>query len=175
MKELLTPSLSPDDNNRQRRYALGLWFIFLVCIMWTGSSVCAQYLYSELDFESPFLMTYIGVCLFAFILPVKYFTDNVGMTADPCSQTIWTDNDDEGTPYFNCGKTNDPNIDDLITVRAFEPILRHEGDNWNHGKHLFAALHIAPVMFIANWVRRAMIMFARKMLTKISHMNLISR
>lgn len=143
--------LTTVPDTRQRRYVLGLIFIFLVSIIWTASSVCAQYLYSELEFESPFLMTYIGVCLFSLILPAKYCTDYFGITQDNCSESLYYSSDHEIHSQVQGGMDR-RNPNELVTVRTFDSLLRHKGDKWNHGKHFFAALHIAPVMFIANWV-----------------------
>jgi solute carrier family 35 protein F5 len=33
--------------------------------------------------------------------------------------------------------------------------LNHKGPHWNHSKHIFVAMHIAPVLFIANWLFNA--------------------
>ena len=52
--------------------------------------------------------------------------------------------------------------DDAMTVTsqystsvstAFD--LNHPGRHWNHMKHIFVAIHIAPVLFIANWLFNA--------------------
>lgn len=54
-------------------YATGLVFIGLVAIIWAASSVFLQYLYTSDHahaFHSPFLVTYIGVSLFALWLPI---------------------------------------------------------------------------------------------------------
>lgn len=60
-------SLSPS-------YALGLLFIVLVAIIWAASSVLTQFLYKgHYQFDSPFLLTYIGVSLFTLWLPAKCF------------------------------------------------------------------------------------------------------
>ena len=59
-----------------RSYALGLTFIVVVTIIWTASSITVQYLYKDLSFHSPFLLTYIGVSLFTLWLPVKMATES---------------------------------------------------------------------------------------------------
>ena len=50
-------------------YALGLAFILLVVLIWTFASILVQYLYQHQDFDSPFLLTYIGTALFIVLLP----------------------------------------------------------------------------------------------------------
>jgi solute carrier family 35, member F5 len=61
-------------------YLLGLFFIVIVAILWSASSVVCQFLYSSNDdddnstkFHSPFLVTYIGVSLFSLWLPYHAF------------------------------------------------------------------------------------------------------
>ena len=52
-------------------YALGLCFIFLVSIIWAAASIMVQYLYQNLDFDSPFLLTYICSSLFIVFIPMR--------------------------------------------------------------------------------------------------------
>jgi len=52
-------------------YALGLFFIFCVSIIWTVASVVIQYIYQEHQFNSPYLITYIGTSLFTVLLPTR--------------------------------------------------------------------------------------------------------
>mmetsp|Transcript_27318 Transcript_27318/g.40382 ORF Transcript_27318/g.40382 Transcript_27318/m.40382 type:complete len:442 (+) Transcript_27318:124-1449(+) len=53
-------------------YNLGLTYILLVSIIWSAASILVQYLYGA-DFNSPFLLTYIGTSLFIVFIPVKLF------------------------------------------------------------------------------------------------------
>ena len=50
-------------------YIQGLVFIFLVALIWAGSSILVQSLYTDFSFDSPFLLTYIGSSLFTLWLP----------------------------------------------------------------------------------------------------------
>ena len=61
-----------------RAYALGLVFIVLVAFIWAGSSVLTQYLYTNDSFDSPFLLTYIGVSLFTLWLPTHFVMEWMG-------------------------------------------------------------------------------------------------
>ena len=54
---------------RSGGYALGLLFILFVALLWSGSSVLVQYIYSDLTFDSPFFVTYISNVLFSLYLP----------------------------------------------------------------------------------------------------------
>jgi solute carrier family 35 protein F5 len=53
----------------QMKYGLGLVFIVLVALIWALSSVMVQYMYNAYAFDSPFLLTYIGVSLFTWPCP----------------------------------------------------------------------------------------------------------
>lgn len=188
-------------DRRRRRYALGIFFIFLVSAIWVASSVCSQFLYTERNFDSPFLVTYIGVCLFAFILPVKWCTDKIGITRDTTclsgALTKCTSPIDEcsvvSDSYENMEDMSDDeqrvsqtkqnrqkskvelqgeqqegeNNNDYIEVNsdsisgdwianvksAFD--LNPSGRHWNHSRHMFVAMNIAPVLFVANWLFNA--------------------
>jgi solute carrier family 35 protein F5 len=50
-------------------WALGVFFIVLVAAFWAGSSVLTQYIFDNLSFNEPFVLTYIGTSLFMIFLP----------------------------------------------------------------------------------------------------------
>mgnify|MGYP000042658210 CR=1 FL=1 len=58
-------------------YTLGLFFILLVSLIWSAASILVQFLYTKESFDSPFLLTYIGVSLFTILLPTKVAMDQV--------------------------------------------------------------------------------------------------
>jgi solute carrier family 35 protein F5 len=66
------------------KYGLGLFYILLVALIWALSSVLVQYMYNAYAFDSPFLLTYIGVSLFTWPLPMKYITNKL---IEPCFQS----------------------------------------------------------------------------------------
>ena len=53
-------------------YTLGLFFILCVSLIWSAASILVQFLYTKQRFDSPFLLTYIGVSLFTILLPTKF-------------------------------------------------------------------------------------------------------
>lgn len=53
-------------------YTLGLFFILCVSLIWSAASILVQFLYTKQSFDSPFLLTYIGVSLFTILLPTKF-------------------------------------------------------------------------------------------------------
>jgi len=52
-------------------YILGLTFIVLVSLIWSAASILVQFLYQNLNFNSPFLLTYIGSSLFVIFIPSR--------------------------------------------------------------------------------------------------------
>lgn len=53
-------------------YALGLFYIFLVAIIWSIASIIVQYVYQELNFDSPFIITYIGTGFLTILIPIHF-------------------------------------------------------------------------------------------------------
>lgn len=70
-------------SKRSASYALGLFFIFLVAIIWAGASVLIQHIYTDMHFESPFLLTFICTSLFSVYLPWTYLCVRLGWTKNP--------------------------------------------------------------------------------------------
>jgi hypothetical protein len=66
-----------------RGYSLGIVFIFIVAVIWAGASVLTQYIYTDLDFQSPFLVTYLSTTLFALYLPLWRLWIWLGYVTDP--------------------------------------------------------------------------------------------
>ena len=52
-------------------YALGIVFLVIVSLLWTVCSMIVAYLYHTQNFDSPFLLCYIGTSLFAVFLPTR--------------------------------------------------------------------------------------------------------
>eukprot|EP01031_Cornospumella_fuschlensis_P040091 gene40091-48855_t len=53
-------------------YTLGIGFIVLCAAIWAGASVLIQYIYEDLDFKSPFFLTYLAVTLLSAHIPFYY-------------------------------------------------------------------------------------------------------
>lgn len=64
------------------RWGFGIVLILVVAAIWAGSSVLTQYMYNDLDFKSPFFITYFSTTLFALYLPVWYISVYLGYTKD---------------------------------------------------------------------------------------------
>jgi solute carrier family 35 protein F5 len=131
-------------------YALGLFFIFLVSVIWAAASILVQYLYEEQSFDSPFLLTYIGTSLFTIFLPTNW---------------IWKRLCAAGSPRIGAGATTDyetvdsvemeiPVSPSLQTTTTTEPTTDPTPPRprkWTEHDHMRAAAKIAPVWFISNW------------------------
>lgn len=74
---------APSSSCRLGSYALGLLFIFLVSCSWAGASVLLQYIYQDLAFDSPFIITYVCTSLFAVYLPWVYACGRLGIGQNP--------------------------------------------------------------------------------------------
>ena len=59
-----------DAQRRRRDYALGLFFILCVGLLWSASSILVQWIYADLEFDSPFFVTYLSNLLFGLYLPL---------------------------------------------------------------------------------------------------------
>jgi solute carrier family 35, member F5 len=54
-----------------------------VACIWAGASVLIQYIYSDLSFESPFVLTFICTALFAVYLPGVLCLSRLGLAQNP--------------------------------------------------------------------------------------------
>ena len=59
-------------------YALGIIFLLIVSLLWTICSMVVQHLYHDMQFDSPFLVVYIGTSLFSVFLPIRLFYERSG-------------------------------------------------------------------------------------------------
>mmetsp|Transcript_10847 Transcript_10847/g.24034 ORF Transcript_10847/g.24034 Transcript_10847/m.24034 type:complete len:377 (-) Transcript_10847:307-1437(-) len=64
-------------------YTLGLVFILAVACIWAGSSVVIQHIYNDLDFRSPFLLTYLSNSLLVIYLPLWQVWIGLGLVKEP--------------------------------------------------------------------------------------------
>ena len=64
-------------------YTLGLLFIVLVAVIWAGSSVLIQYIYDDLDFNSPFMVTYLATTLLGLYIPLWQLWIILGFIKNP--------------------------------------------------------------------------------------------
>ena len=72
-----------DAQQRRRAYALGLFFILCVALLWSASSILVQWIYSDLEFDSPFFVTYLSNLLFGLYLPLWAGGASLGLVRNP--------------------------------------------------------------------------------------------
>ena len=59
-------------------FMLGIWMIIFVAVIWAASSVLLQYVFEDMDFKSPFLVTYVENSCFLIYLPLFYLYRSLG-------------------------------------------------------------------------------------------------
>jgi solute carrier family 35 protein F5 len=125
-------------NSSLTSYGLGLVFIVLVSLIWAAASILVQYLYTNQDFDSPFMLTYFGVSLFTVFLPLEWLQQKCKGQSSSISedyQSVSTDASDNGDDRNDHHPT-------LSTLAS---------EKWNTGDHMRAAAKIAPLWFISNY------------------------
>ncbi|GAX12674.1 solute carrier family 35, member F5 [Fistulifera solaris] len=145
-------------------YSLGLFFIVLVALIWTASSILVQYLYSEdVSFDSPFLLTYIGVSLFSLWLPTHSLLSawalqdrhtSIGVMEMSSSSHARQSYAVVHTDGSVSSQDSTENIRDELEAGETSPTSRVISV-WTVADHQHAARQIAPVWFLANWAYNA--------------------
>ncbi|XP_052743656.1 solute carrier family 35 member F5 isoform X2 [Bicyclus anynana] len=109
------------QNFSKRKFAFGLFILFLVSVLWVVSSELTKYIYVEKKLERPFLVTYVRSSLLFVYLLVLCFTPP---TRDPCQPADYTqlkeptaETDDEN---FYTEANNSLGDSTFIPVRAGE-------------------------------------------------------
>lgn len=152
------------DHTRSR-YALGLFFILLQCIVWIAAAVITQYVYEENDDSSPFLMTYLGMSLMApLFLPLELYNDWRARKIREENRRKEAENDNDDPLNIISIETSDSFEQELngcetanclfnvMYIRSKDLADQNQQIKpWNHKKHMLAALQIAPAMFIADY------------------------
>jgi solute carrier family 35 protein F5 len=162
--------------NMFSKWTIGILFIFIVTVIWSFSSYMAQFIYSDLDFHSPFLLTYIASSLFAIYIPVWYFYVFMGWVKDPpfwfndiiidkeeddigdsivkieqnslLTNKSSSSSDSENSPIIASPslKVTEMQVKNLFFSNMLEPIPK----NYCHMHIIQTALLLTPLWFIAN-------------------------
>ena len=77
----LLPTMAPSSGTNAAQmsdFMLGIWFIVIVALIWAASSVLLQYVFEDMDFKSPFLVTYVENSCFVLYLPLFYLYRSLG-------------------------------------------------------------------------------------------------
>jgi hypothetical protein len=148
------------------KWNLGLLFIFIVAVIWSGSSVLLQYIFSDLDFRSPFLITYIENSLFCLYLPLFYFWRVFGFVdripysnsdisksskqhlVKANSQNLNANNEENAQTNKNSTVTDDDDSDGSISSsNSSESGSSKYYNEFTHEKIFLVALLICPIWF----------------------------
>ena len=106
-------------------YSLGLIFILLVAIIWSFASVVVQYLYREVKFDAPFLLTYIGTSLFVVQIPLHRLYERCvsnSMTNSEYDSIPTINENEEGTTISSAPVAGDT---DIINGENNNPVERN--------------------------------------------------
>ncbi|KAL7464814.1 hypothetical protein ACHAXS_010588 [Conticribra weissflogii] len=76
----------PQPPFRSSNYALGILFLVVVSLLWTACSIVVQHLYRDMEFDSPFLIVYIGTSLFSVFLPSRLVYERRKAVRDRCGR-----------------------------------------------------------------------------------------
>jgi hypothetical protein len=119
-------------------YSLGLFFIFLQCVVWIMAAIITQFLFSgdgEAAMDSAFLMSYFGMSLLSFYLPIKILweraaRDHTALLQTPSSDSLYAE------LHTALGYR------DFFTIFAnrTQKLMTETTVIWNHKKHMLAAL-----------------------------------
>ncbi|KAG7373771.1 EamA-like transporter family protein [Nitzschia inconspicua] len=162
--------VSKSDPKRRIMFLFGLFLIFLQCLIQVGNAVLTQYMFEQMDIESPLLMTYVGIAMLMVMLPVEWWNDyQVGRikrrqqreqeqqqeqsgidesaSFDSLAQDLQRIQSSPSFSTYNC-------FIDIAKRRADELVYNHSRQ-WNHRKHFMAACLLTPAMFLSDWLFNA--------------------
>lgn len=66
--ERQTSQPKPNINRSKSRFCLGIVLLLLVDIIWVASSELSRYVFTDLDYDKPFLSTYLSISMFSIYL-----------------------------------------------------------------------------------------------------------
>lgn len=161
-------------------FAVGLIYIGITVVIWTGAGFATQYLETTLEFNAPFLFTYLSSVLFAVNLPLYYVVSATKGAADATQAskssseegyyqldiedsletTVLTlmPRDATTVSQDNRYMSNDP--DDIISSQGvlgwlFSPLPAKS----SLSDMIIAATVLAPVLFLGNLFYNYSLMF----------------
>lgn len=142
-------------------YTLGLVFISIVALVWSASSVVVQYLYQDLNFNSPFLLTYIVSSLFIIYIPIRLSMEALGLTnkipwRNPPNNDSRSDINNGDLVYSSqiTVQKEIPGPDDKTGTEVdniSDTPDEGEGTMLSHVEHFIIGAKIALIWFISNW------------------------
>jgi solute carrier family 35 protein F5 len=135
------------------RQAAGLALIFLVVLIWTAAGFATQYLETVLDYDSPFVFTWISISLFVLNFPIHYLT----MGKRERKSHL---NEEEIRHLRPAPKYNQlaQSVEDRPPGPATEDRSHHPSQH-DHINMALSALMLAPLLFMGNYFYNKSLMF----------------
>lgn len=141
----------PLSSQRSASYTLGLFFIVAVALIWAISSILVQFIYCDMNFDSPFFLTFMSTSLFIVYLPI-YFGREAYLSRGKGSETSTILYQDVNSFDNNEDNNND---DDMLSIAAGDsssspidlPPMR-----LTRAEHFKIACYLAPLWFTANFL-----------------------
>jgi len=154
------------------KFFLGLFLIFLQCLILVFNAVLTQVLFEDYELGSPFMMTYVGVSMMAPLLPIYMWMERnkqrkARIQRDESQCEPYTEAAFQAATTACCRTPSfDSLADDLSQTKGYDDIVKiakkrtqrlmdDHTNHWNHRKHIMAALLISPAMFLADWAFNA--------------------
>ena len=149
-------STTPTSTRFAPQYTLGLVFIVSVAIIWAASSVLVQYIYCDLSFDSPFVLTFISTSLFIIYLPLYRFQQKFKICTSSSSSSSSPSTilyHDVSTAQDNSSVDDDDAFDDddQFSANSTTP-LNAPPPMLTKSEHFKIACYLAPLWFIANFL-----------------------
>lgn len=146
-------------------YTLGLFFILLVALIWSFASVLIKYVYNDLEFDSPFLLTYICTSLFVVLLPSRIIWQCVSnaRTVPWISGPVPTHQGNKMEEFSFLGNDTASGITKTNSFHLDAGMLNNDDSDDNddddqrnfilgHYETIVIAVKIAPLWFISNYL-----------------------
>jgi hypothetical protein len=147
-----------DNNRRRMAFLLGLFLIFLQCFIQVGNAVLTQFMFEQMDVQSPILMTYVGMSMLLVSLPLELWNDyrrrrrqqaaaqheQDNASYDSLAEDIHRISTAPSFRSYHC-------FMDIASRRANDLVQDHSRE-WNHRKHIMAACLLTPAMFLSDWL-----------------------
>jgi hypothetical protein len=154
-----TSSSSAGDPKKRMAFMFGLFLIFLQCLVQVGNAVLTQFMFQQMEVDSPLLMTYVGISMLMLLLPLEWWNEyrlrryrekyeiDEAASFDSLAEDIHKISTAQSFESYSC-------FMDIAKRRAGELVNNHSRQ-WNHRKHFMAACLLTPAMFLSDWLFNA--------------------
>ncbi|CAM9482215.1 unnamed protein product [Ectocarpus sp. 12 AP-2014] len=145
------------EQRSKRQWALGIFFIVLVSVLWAAGSIIVQFIADDIGYNQPFVFTYICSAVMTFFVPSYLGLAFVGLAHNPpFRDRAGTAGDDRGPAYKELAgreETEEDHEADITIVPGCTPQDRSP-EKPRMRSHLFmlkAGLCVSLVWFFAQW------------------------